>query len=199
MKKYIGLILVFGVIAFCTTGQPLADLRNLSLTGPDGRATTLGLPEDRPAVILILAPDCPISQKYIPTIKALHQLFGGKVEFVGIFPGYFSAQEVKVFIEEYGLTFDWYLDHDMSAINALEATVTPEAFLFTRDLQRRYAGAIDNWFYDLGKYRQKATDAYLKDAIESVLSGTTVKTTETQAIGCVIQQGHHSEEHSHDH
>jgi thiol-disulfide isomerase/thioredoxin len=200
MKKCIGLILILGLIAWCTTAQPMTDLRNLSLVAPDGSVKALRLAEDRPVVFLVLGPDCPISQKYIPTIKALHQLFSGKVDFIGIFPGYFTLGEVSSFVKEYGLVFDWYIDRDMSAITALHATVTPEAFLFTPDQQRRYAGSIDDWFYELGKYRQQATESYLKDAIESVLSGTPVKMAETKAIGCVIQQSQPpSTGHTHDH
>jgi thiol-disulfide isomerase/thioredoxin len=199
MKKVFGLTLLSVLFALSAAGQPVTALRELSLTDADGRVTTLGLAEDRPHIIIVLGPDCPISQKYMPTIKVLHQLFGDKVDFVGIFPGYFGTDEVSKFAEEYGLPFPWYVDHKMSAIAALKATVTPEAFLFTPDMQRRYSGAIDNWFYELGKYRQQATDAYLKEAIESVLSGTPVKIAETQAIGCVIQQSQHSTGHSHDH
>lgn len=199
MKRSIGLVLISILTVLYANGQHMTELRDVPVTGSDGSATMLRLAEDRPSVILILGPDCPISQKYIPTIKALHQLFGAKVNFIGIFPGYFTAAEVTSFAEEYGLTFDWYVDHNMSAISALHATVTPEAFLLAPDLQRQYSGAIDNWFYDLGKYRQKATEAYLKEAIESVLAGTPVKTNETKAIGCVIQQGHHSDGHDHNH
>jgi thiol-disulfide isomerase/thioredoxin len=199
MKKGVGLVLWSVLFALSVTGQTITGLRELRLTGSDGRVTTLGLAEDRPQVILVLAPDCPISQKYIPTIKALHQVFKDKVDFVGIFPGYFNKEEVSAFAEEYGLSFPWYIDREMSAVAALKATVTPEAFLLTPDMQCRYSGAIDNWFYELGKYRQTVTDAYLKDAIEAVLSGTPVKTTQTQAIGCIIEQSQRSTGHSHSH
>lgn len=198
MKKHL-LIFFYCLVSLSVSGQRSMDLGEIVVTRPGSGAVKLGLPEDRPFVVFVLGADCPISQKYIPAIKALHEQFGGRVDFVGIFPAYFTVAEVTAFINDYGLTIPCYIDQDMKAIDWLQATVTPEAFLFSPGRERRYAGAIDNWFYDLGRYRQEATDYYLKDAIASVLNGAVLKATATEAIGCLIQRNSPSPEHSHQH
>lgn len=199
MRKRFGLLSLCWLAALCATGQSAENLRHVSVTRPDGSVTTVQLSEDKPFVVFVLGTDCPISQKYIPTIKALYQSLGERVDFIGLFPGYFTIEEVAAFTKEYGLGFNCYVDHDMKAIAGIQATVTPEAFLCTPDLRCRYSGAIDNWFYSLGRYRTNPTDHYLKDAIESVLAGIPVKTTATEAVGCVIQQIRPSDGHSHNH
>jgi hypothetical protein len=73
-------------------------------------------------------------------------------------------------------------------ISYLDAKVTPEVFLFDKEFELRYKGAIDNWFYELGKYRRVTSDHYLIDALQSVLGGEDPIIMETEAIGCLIQK-----------
>ena len=51
-----------------------------------------------------------------------------------------------------------------------------------------YRGAIDNWFYELGRYRLEITDHYLIDAINASLDGKKPALTKTEALGCFIQR-----------
>ncbi len=182
-------------------GQDLSSLKSLTVLDTGNRAGLLRLPEEKPVVLLLLGTDCPITQKYIPTIERLRKSFNSSVAFVGIFPKQYAANEVAAFVREYGLSFPCFIDHQMKIISLTGATVTPEAFLLSPQFQPIYSGAIDNWFYELGSYRTVITEHYLKDAIDSHLQDSPVGTRRTTAIGCLIPAGDRSqsahEKHGH--
>lgn len=167
-------------------GQDVSKISSASLHDLSDQPVRLILSEKMPTVFLLLGTDCPITQKYIPTIENLKKSFNGAVRFIGIFPKQYSAAEVEAFVKEYNVSFPCYVDHQMDVIGMLEATITPEAFLLSPLLDILYAGAIDNWFYKLGSYRTKVTKHYLADAIRGHLAGSRITTTRTNAIGCPI-------------
>ena len=59
--------------------------------------------------------------------------------------------------------------------------------MFDKNLDLKYRGAIDNWFYELGGYRQDVTEDYLIDGIDAILAGSDPKKPSTLAVGCLIQ------------
>lgn len=143
---------------------------------------------DSLTVWVFLAVDCPITQKYISelgridSVYAVHQL---RVR--GIVPGKVNPNEVKAFVEEYAIKFPVSIDRDFTDVRRFQATITPEAILVDRQGQVLYQGAIDNWFFDLGKYRQRVTEHYLQNAIDAVLQGKSPVVRKTEAVGCIIQ------------
>lgn len=181
-------------------GQDVSKISSASLRDLSDQPVLLTLSEKTPTVFLLLGTDCPITQKYIPTIESLNKSFDVAVNFIGIFPGQYSSAEVEAFVKEYNVSFPCYVDHQMDVIGLLDATITPEAFLLSPSLVIVYAGAIDNWFYKLGSYRTKVTKHYLADAIRGHLAGSRISTARTKAIGCPISQKKsqdNSSSHSH--
>lgn len=83
----------------------------------------------------------------------------------------------------------------MGLANSLKATVTPEVFLIDAAGQLQYQGAIDNWFYELGKYRLNTTEQYLIDALTALNNGEQPPVRQTEAIGCFIQMSHEMKHH----
>ncbi len=144
---------------------------------------------DQLHVFLFLGTDCPISQKYVHTLKSLYNTFP-EVTFYGIIPHHFNEKEIKTYQEDYEIPFQLYRDAHNSIAKIFSATITPEAFLIDSQGTVYYQGAIDNWFYALGKNRPKATEHYLKRAIEEVSALQTVTTPRTDAIGCLIEMKH---------
>jgi len=138
--------------------------------------------------IVFLAVDCPISQKYTGELVQIDSIFDAMVNVQGILPGNVKQEEVDQFKAEYNITFPLIVDRDFLWVKKYSATTTPEVFLVDRQGSLHYQGAIDNWFFDLGKYRQQITEHYLIDAIRAVLEGREPIISRTESVGCVIQQ-----------
>ena len=91
------------------------------------------------------------------------------------------------FQKKYHLKIDAVQDKEHQLVNQLNAKVTPECFLLDDKNTILYSGKIDNWFYDIGKYRQVITENYLKDAIYNALHGIESKVARTEPVGCLIE------------
>lgn len=138
-------------------------------------------------VVIFLGTDCPISQKYGRTLRKFDSLYQNKITFFGIVPNNFSKKEIRNYRKEYDIPFQLIKDHNNAFAKEFQAKVTPEAFLFDENGVISYQGAIDNWFYSLGRNKLKPTEHYLKDAIEDIENGRAVKTPYVKAVGCFIE------------
>ena len=172
-----GLLLIMAIIiSFQLYGQKRIDL-------PSGLKSESGI-----IVFVSLGTDCPISQKYIHTLKAFHSAYKDKVTLIGIIPFNFDSDEIESFRKDFDIPFPLQHDSDNTIIEALEITVTPEVVMTDHEGYLIYRGAIDNWFYELGKSRWKPTAFYLEDALQAVMNGKKVVIDSTQAIGCMIEK-----------
>lgn len=146
-------------------------------------------------MIIFMGTDCPITQKYIARIKDIVERFGASTEFYGVFPAQFSLKDIKHFKKEYKISIHLLQDDKMKLTGFLGATVTPEAFLLNAVHELEYRGAIDNWFYELGRYTINTTEQYLVDALKAVEKGEKPPLSQTEAIGCFIQMPHDMKHH----
>lgn len=81
------------------------------------------------------------------------------------------------------LPFPYLHDEKQELIQQLGATRTPEVFLFNRQRELVYRGAIDdNW-----ENENAVMLAYLDDAIEYCLDGLEVDYPEIEPVGCSIK------------
>lgn len=62
-------------------------------------------------------------------------------------------------------------DKKHNVTNKYSATITPEVVLIDKNQLVIYRGAIDNWFFELRRYRLEITEHYLVDAIDASLNG----------------------------
>ena len=140
------------------------------------------------SVVVFLAVDCPISQKYIPALNRIQEKYKDRgVVIHSIIPGRIKKRDLREFTEDYHIAFAIGDDNKYEWVKALSANATPEVFVFDKGGTLKYRGAIDNWFYELGGYRKEATENYLTDAIEALLSGEDPKIRKTKALGCFIE------------
>jgi thiol-disulfide isomerase/thioredoxin len=120
-------------------------------------------------VYFFIASSCPISQQYTKEIIRLKEQFRDQeVKLITVFPndGKKSIKkEIKKFNSTYELATPFIDDKHFKLTKKLKATVTPEAFLISSNGKIIYHGAIDNWYYQLGKNRINITAHYLQDAI----------------------------------
>ncbi len=138
-------------------------------------------------VIIFLSPDCPVCQKYISRFNEISKDFSDTFTFTAIIPGKSKNREIRKFIREYEINFNVRSDKDNFYVKKLQPIVTPEVYVFDETKKIKYQGAIDNWFYELGKYRPKPTEHYLINALQSIRAGKNPDIERTEAIGCIIQ------------
>ncbi|MFV0590721.1 MAG: thioredoxin family protein [Draconibacterium sp.] len=95
-----------------------------------------------------------------------------------------SMEEMKRKTKEQGYNFYYVIDDDSQVANAFGGQTTPHAFLFDRDFELAYKGAIDDNYDSADEVKQ----AYLKDAMSSLSSGKEVVVAETKPVGCGIKR-----------
>ena len=78
----------------------------------------------------------------------------------------------------------YLLDKESRLANYFQAKVTPHVFLFDVDGILRYKGAIDDNY----KSAMDVKDAYLMNAMVSLVNGEEVEVQVTDAIGCSIKR-----------
>lgn len=138
-------------------------------------------------VLVFLGTDCPISQDYIGVLNKTDSQFGGVS---GVVPENISNKQLKSFQIDYQVAFPLELDKDHDLIRKYSITVTPEVVLLDTLGNVLYRGAIDNWYYELGKRRQTVTEHYLVDAIQASIAGETIKIKEAKPVGCILSMHH---------
>ena len=156
------------------------DIRSLPRTTDDFGA--------KKAVVFVFTnTTCPVAQRYLPTLNALEKDYRDKgVQFVAVNAAdddaliAMATQSVK-----YDTEFPFVKDFDGSVARALGATRTPEVVVLDGDKTIRYRGRIDDQ-YRLRGNRDKPTTTELKDALDAILAGKKVATTETEVDGCLI-------------
>jgi len=139
-------------------------------------------------VLLFVSSSCPISNRYAPEFRRLHERFAARgVKFWRV---YAVAVEIATVIKEHQREFnlpgDALRDPQHALVNLAGARVTPEAALFLPGGARVYRGRIDDWYTDFGKSRPEPTRRDLQEALEAVLAGNSVSNATTTAIGCHI-------------
>jgi hypothetical protein len=142
-------------------------------------------------VLLFLATDCPISNRYVPEIQRMEKEFTGKpVAFWLVYP---NATETTEGVIRYEAAFNlrgatlirpgqWFMADT-------KATITPEAAVMVpvgRSMQTLYAGRIDDRYVDIGRERPKATHHDLEDAVKAILDHQPVAPPGGQPVGCGI-------------
>ncbi len=91
-----------------------------------------------------------------------------------------SFGSMKEHAKKYEYMFPYVLDSGSRLAKAFGAMVTPHVYLFDKNGDLRYRGAIDD-----GPKRVKRE--YLVDAINSVSKGKSVRTKTTKTLGCSIK------------
>jgi thiol-disulfide isomerase/thioredoxin len=148
----------------------------------------------RPAVhsgqlvlFVFLSPECPLCQNYTVVLNQLDRQYAGKIKMYGIIPGRtYGTAEINDFVQKYKISYPLLPDPSLRLSRYLQASATPEAILLSSGDELIYKGAIDNWYQALGKSRVKATENYLKDAIERSLKQEPVYLKRTTPVGCLI-------------
>ena len=86
--------------------------------------------------------------------------------------------------KKYNYRFPYLLDTESTLANSFGAKTTPHVFMFNKEFQLVYKGAIDDNYEDINKVKE----FYLKDAMEQLAKGKKIKVNETDPVGCSIKR-----------
>lgn len=160
----------------------------LNLTTLSGERVDPFAAVDSTGVFLFMRSDCPISNRYAPELRRLHEAFsprGVRFWFVYVDPRE-EPESIRRHAEEYQIPGEILRDPHHDLVRRTGARVTPEAAVFDAGGRLVYRGRIDDRYTDFGKARAKPNRRDLKLALEAVLNGESVEKPETQAVGCFI-------------
>jgi hypothetical protein len=140
-------------------------------------------------IYYFLATTCPISQKYTQEINRLNKVYASKdIEMLLVFPTVKSnKKEIEAFCTTYQITMPYLIDRNFALTKQLNANITPEVFVVNENRAILYHGAINNWYYALGKNRMHITEHYLEDAIKAILKKEQIVQQYVAPIGCFIK------------
>jgi thiol-disulfide isomerase/thioredoxin len=138
-------------------------------------------------VLVFVRTDCPVSNRYAPTIQKLSAAHEGKASFWLVYPSRSeSAEAIRTHDREYGYKIPSLRDPQKALVKESQAQITPEGAVFDGKGHLVYHGRIDNLYEEVGRARTVATTHELEDAIEAALSGKSVPASSTHAVGCYI-------------
>lgn len=142
-------------------------------------------------VVTFLKPGCPIANYYHPTMRRLADGWGDRVLLIQVHAtATVAAEQARAHRDEYEVAGRIVVDPAQTLARALDAKVTPEAFVLVPVGGSRYAvryrGRIDDTYVGFGRRRQTVGDHTLRDAVNAVLSSQPVDLAQTDAIGCRI-------------
>ena len=138
-------------------------------------------------VLLFVMTDCPISNRYAPEIRRLHDEFAGTVRFWLVYVD--AARPVDELLEHhssFGYPFGAVRDVEGALVALAGATVTPEVAVFDPDRKLIYRGRIDDRFVSFGVARRAPRTRDLHDRLSRIAAGETLAFSETRAVGCYI-------------
>jgi hypothetical protein len=139
-------------------------------------------------VLLFLATECPISNRYMPEIRRIHEAYVGrglKFRIVLPEPG-LSAAQATDWAQNYGPELPWELDGAQREVKRAGATMTPEAAVFQAG-RLVYRGRIDDRYVSWGKASPQPAQRDLCAVLDECLAGRKPLLRTTKSWGCYIE------------
>jgi thioredoxin-related protein len=146
------------------------------------------LKQNKASIIVFFDPECPICQKYTKNLTEMDKIYSKEgIELYVIYPfKVLQAKSLSEFREEFKFDLPIIYDPHRKLLKKLKANYTPEVFLLDNKQKTLYHGAIDNWFYALGRNRAIPTEFYLLDAINAFKNNQNVKVKYVEPVGCLL-------------
>ena len=138
-------------------------------------------------VLLFVMTDCPISNRYAPEIRRLHEEFAGTVRFWLVYvDGHRPVEALREHHSSFAYPFPALRDVEGALVAHAGATVTPEVAVFDPDRRMIYRGRIDDRYVSFGVARRAPRTRDLHDRLSRITAGETLAFSETRAVGCYI-------------
>jgi hypothetical protein len=188
MIKY---LLTLGLLYWACVGHAQT-IEDFSLTNViNGSTVSLDTyPSCAGIVIVFTSNTCAYDEHYRARINALAKQYADRVPLLLVNSGteaLESSENMARKSQQIGLTVPYLADKDQKVMQQLGATRTPQAFLLKNNGGRFslvYQGAID----DNPQVPTDVRQAYLKDAIDIMLTNQQVETQQVRPVGCTIRR-----------
>lgn len=158
----------------------LKDVSGKEFSIPDSKA--------KATVLLFIAVDCPISNRYAPEMGRIYRDFSEKG--VGFVRVYVDSSVPNADIVQHGVEFKMpsyaVLDSKHDLVKALGMTVTPEVAVVSPSGTLVYRGRINDLYMEHGRLRDGEFRQDLRESLTEFLAGKPVTKPRTTAIGCGI-------------
>jgi len=146
-------------------------------------------PGAKATVFLFTSISCPVSNRYAPEVRKLHETFAAKgAAFWLVYPNPAeSPADIRTHLKDYGYPIRALRDLKHELVKLTKVTMTPEAAVYDRRGTLAYRGRIDDRYVSLGTMRPAPTRRDLQDALTALLAGRPVTAaTQPPAAGCYI-------------
>jgi hypothetical protein len=185
------LISTSAVVSGATPHIPQSDPSSVVFDAGKNAIGQLAPANTRVVVLIFVATDCPISNRYIPEVQRLHQEFVSKgVVIWWVFPNPSDTlSAVRKHEKDFAIDTPTLIDSRQELVRMAHVAVTPEAAVFAVDhghLREIYHGRIDDRYIAFGQERPQATHHELEEAIQAVLAGRPVPQPVAGPVGCSI-------------
>jgi peroxiredoxin len=185
------LITIFCIViaaVFCKAQQ----VPNFSLTNVmNGKSVSLDTyPSCSGVVIIFTSNACAYDEYYRQRITKLSKDYQDKVPVLLVNSSIDPAESVDNMAkkaQQLGLTMPYLADKDQTLMQQFGANKSPQVFLLKNDggkFSVVYKGAID----DNAQVEADVRHAYLKDAIDILLTNQKIQTAEVRPVGCTIRK-----------
>jgi thiol-disulfide isomerase/thioredoxin len=138
-------------------------------------------------VLVFVRTDCPVSNRYAPTIQRLSAQHLDRVAFWLVYPGKSESPEaIRKHQQDFGYKLPALRDLQHALVKQSQVQITPEVAVFDANRRLVYHGRIDNLYEDFGRARSAATTHELDDAIQAAINGKTLPVDAAPGVGCYI-------------
>jgi peroxiredoxin len=141
-------------------------------------------------IIIFTSNACPYDEHYRARIKKLSSELQDKVPVLLVnshTEANESTENMAKKAQQAGITIPYLADKDQTLMQRFGATKSPQAFLLKNSggkFSVVYNGAID----DNAQVEADVRHAYLKDAVDIMLTNQTIATPEVRPVGCTIRK-----------
>ena len=175
-------------LACCLSRPAAAQTPVRSLVDLDGKALNpFQQANGKVLVFVFVRTDCPISNRYAPTIQELEKQYRKNAEFYLVYPVKSeTSEQIRSHMMEFGYKLRVLRDPDGELVKAAQTKVTPEAAVFTANGSLLYHGRIDDWYAEFGRSRSVPSTHELSAALEEAAGGKPVAVATMPAVGCYL-------------
>jgi len=168
-------------------GDPSPAIANIpAVHGAKDATINLGDVKEDVVVVVFLANHCPVVTAYEDRIIEFAKAYKDKgVKVVGLCVNDNETDKlpaIKTRVQEKGYNYVYGYDASQQVGRAFGATNTPQFFVLDKDRKIQYMGALDD-----NRNEEKVEKQFVRDAVDSILSGKPVEVAETQPVGCGIR------------
>jgi peroxiredoxin len=194
-------LLSFAFLLTAFSSQPISEgykvgdiATDFSLENIDGKMVSLSdYKEAKGFIVIFTCNTCPYAVAYEDRIIALDKKYASKgYPVIAIMPNDpdvqpgDSMEAMKTRAKAKGFTFPYLMDEGQNIYPQYGATKTPHVYLLqktNKGNEVKYIGAIDDNYKDANSVNVR----YVENAVDALLKGEEIETTETRAIGCTIK------------